>query len=332
MDKHPLDEALELSQRGQLDDAEAILRTLPQHDVRVQYNLGYYDIRRGDLCGGLEKMNMGRWINVFGSPAISQRPIWKDESLHNKILLFHSEGGLGDHIINIRFAKHFHELGATVIVSTDPSLFPIISQLPWVSGVIDSRVAHLMQHDYWVPAMAAAYLLGLAQLDATPYIPRYPFTPSYKLKVGIRWSGNPRFEHEQNRRFDPAPLIALADMEDVQLYSFQRDDNIQELPTSVIDLQHELTTWSDTQRWLSEMDLVISSCTSVAHLSAAMGIPTWVIIPCLPYYTWCNPAIQWYESVILYQQETFGNWDAPLQAIHHDLYEKIQCMHTYQMA
>lgn len=324
-DKHPLNVALELSQHGQLDAAERILRSLPQDDLRVQYNLGYYDIRAGNLLKGMEGMNVGRWLRTFGSPAISTKPLWKDQPLHNKTLLFHSEGGYGDHIINIRFAKMFTDMGARVVVSTYPSMFELFRQLPWIYQLVSSDTAHGVDHDYWVPAMAAPYVLGLTAIDATPYISRYEYEPSDKLRVGIRWSGNPQFEHEQNRRFDPRLMLQLADTADVQLYSFQRDTNLQALPSQIIDLQHELIDWTDTQKWISSMDLMITSCTSVAHLSAAMGVPTWVIVPCLPYYVWVNDDIKWYDSVTVYKQQTFGDWSHPFQQIYADIEEQL-CM------
>jgi len=324
-DKHPLNVALELSQRGQLDDAERILRAMPSDDVRVQYNLGYYDIRAGDLLKGMEGMNAGRWIHVFGSPAASSKPIWKDQPLQNATVLFHSEGGYGDHIINIRFAKLLYEKGARVVVSTHPSMFSLFRQLPWIHQLVDVDTAHGVDHDYWVPAMAAPYVLGVTSIDSAPYIPRYEYEPSPKLRVGIRWSGNPKFEHEQNRRFDPQPLIDLTKLHGLEVFSFQRDDNLQDLPSSIVDLQHVLIDWTDTQKWISSMDLMITSCTSVAHLSAAMGVPTWVIVPCLPYYVWVNDTIRWYDSVRVYKQQTFGDWSHPFRQIYADIEDKL-CM------
>ena len=105
---------------------------------------------------------------------------------------------------------------------------------------------------------------------------------SEKPKVGIRWSGSPLFEHQQFRIFPPEPLIDLYKYSDVQLYSLQRDTDTRELPEEIIDLQHIIISWEDTTAAIENMDLVITSCTSIAHLSAAMGKPTWVIVPLLP--------------------------------------------------
>jgi hypothetical protein len=70
---------------------------------------------------------------------------------------------------------------------------------------------------------------------------------------------------------------------------------------------------------------VITSCTSIAHLSAALGQETWVIVPILPYYAWAAPGESsvWYESVKLFRQTQYGNWDEPLNKVRLALEEKL---------
>ena len=92
------------------------------------------------------------------------------------------------------------------------------------------------------------------------------------------------------------------------------------------DLEPNLKTWEDTASYMSSMDLIITSCTSTAHMSAALGIETWVIVPVLPYYLWAVPKNKsaWYDSVTLFRQEIYGNWDAPLKAIEEALKQKTK--------
>jgi len=92
-----------------------------------------------------------------------------------------------------------------------------------------------------------------------------------------------------------------------------------------IDMRYEMKTWKDTAEIIASMDLVISSCTSIAHLSAAMGKETWVISPILPYYIWALPidTSPWYKNVKLYRQTQYGNWDNPFERIEKDLHTRI---------
>ena len=320
---HPLDMALECSINGFADIGEDILRNQPQDDTRVLFNLGWHEMRHGNLKKGFEYLNYGRYINVFGLPAVNGK-IWKDESLEGKTLLFRCEGGYGDQILNFRFAKRFEEMGARVLISCAPELKELFSRHGFIC--IDNETVMGAHYDYWIPAMSAAYILEMEyeNLDGYPYI--FPnkvnklFSKEKSLKVGIRWSGNPKFEDEQHRRFNPELLINLYDVTNTTFYSLQRDENVIDgLPFA--DMQDKMKSWDDTANIISGLDLVITSCTSIAHLSGAMGIPTWIVTPIMPYYTWAVPGEKsdWYDSVRLFRQEKYGEWDSPFQNIRIEL-------------
>lgn len=327
MNTHPLDVALMAAINGQADVSERILREYPeQNDARVMFNLGWHEMRHGNLNKGMRLMDAGRYLNCFGLPRIPGE-IWKDQDLTNKTLLFRLEGGIGDQIIHFRFAKDFQAKGARVIVSCIPEMKSFFSRHGFIC--VDNEHVDGVHYDYWVPAMSAAHVLGYDQdtLPGQPYLtaePRKLYSKPGTLKVGIRWSGNPQFEHEQHRRFDPQPLIDLHQIPGVTLYSLQRDENlIDGLPFA--DLRDQMKTWEDTASILADLDLVISSCTSTAHCAAALGKETWVIVPTLPYYLWAvnDSKSVWYNSVRIFRQVEYGNWDKPLAEIRQALEEKL---------
>jgi len=324
---HPLDLALQASINGHPDISEDILRSYPeQDDARVVFNLGWHEMRHGNLKKGLQMMDAGRFINCFGLPRL-EGEIWRDQDLTNKILLFRCENGLGDQIMNFRFAKDFQDKGARVVISCHPALMSMFSRHGFIC--IDNGATPYIHYDYWVPSMSAAHILGYDtdNFPSQPYMTAEPKTLYSKpntLKVGIRWAGNPEFEHEQHRRFDPQPLIDLHEVDGVTLYSLQRDDNlIDGLPFA--DLRDQMKTFDDTASIIQGLDLVITSCTSIAHLSAALGKETWVIVPILPYYAWAVPGEKsvWYETVKLFRQTEYGNWDEPLNNVRLALEEKL---------
>jgi hypothetical protein len=78
-----------------------------------------------------------------------------------------------------------------------------------------------------------------------------------------------------------------------------------------------LDTWEDTRQSIASCDLVISACTSVSHLAAAMGVETWVITPVMPYYLYAidGPATPYYDTMKLFRQDVFGDWEAPFVQI-----------------
>jgi ADP-heptose:LPS heptosyltransferase len=65
------------------------------------------------------------------------------------------------------------------------------------------------------------------------------------------------------------------------------------------------------------MDIVISVDTSVAHLAAALGKKTWVLLPYLPDWRWLldRDDSPWYESVILFRQQEDRSWEPVLKKV-----------------
>jgi hypothetical protein len=327
-EKHPLDMALAACINGYPDVSEDILRGYSeQDDARVVFNLGWHEMRHGNLKKGLQMMDAGRFINVFGLPRIPGE-IWRDQDLRNKTLLFRCENGFGDQIMNFRFATDFQKKGARVVVSCAPELMPLFSRHGFVC--VDNGATPYVHYDYWVPSMSAAHILGYDTdtFPGKPYLsasPKKLHSAPNSLKVGIRWAGNPKFEHQQHRRFDPQPLFDLQKLSQVTLYSLQRDEDLVDgLPFA--DLRDQMKTFEDTANILQGLDLVITSCTAIAHLSAALGKETWVIVPVMPYYAWAAPGESsvWYDHVRLFRQEKYGEWDAPMSKIKEALENKVK--------
>jgi hypothetical protein len=70
-------------------------------------------------------------------------------------------------------------------------------------------------------------------------------------------------------------------------------------------------TMDDTAAIIENLDIVISVDTSIAHLSAAMGKPTWVLLPLVPDWRWLlnRSSSPWYKSIKLFRQKKRGNWE-----------------------
>lgn len=318
-----LDEQVQAGLRGDFkrgwEIAQELEKTHPNCN-RARFNRAWYEMMRGDLLKGLELLDAGRWERAFGDkPLPTNRPIYRNENLKNKKLLMCSEGGLGDEIINARFAGDFAKLGAAVTLTCDPGLMSAFARIEGVSSVVAHRSAADIYHDYWVPAMSAARILEktYSSLSGKPYLSADPEKLKFwdqslekngflkkKKRVGLKFYGNQKFEHEQHRRFPIEGLI-------------QAVGNHMWVNLQLEDQQIPIQNWEDTLAVLGNLDLVITSCTSVAHASAALGRPTWVIVPILPYYIWAEPGNRssWYNSAKLFRQAEFGKWDNVFEEI-----------------
>jgi len=314
----PLDLALSLARSGLHDKCLDILLAQNPSDPRVAFNIGWHDIRLGDLRKGFEGLDAGRSIKVFGSPPLPGK-MWRDEPLHGQTLLVNMEGGMGDEIINFRFCQHFVDLGASVVIACNPALAVLFTRQGFACVNRDSLNA--LYYDYWVPAMSLPYITGTTYgtLSGKPYIQASALLEkSDRKRIGVRWGGN-----VDNVDVEPSRKIPYAKIDKLVLgfpqhdfYSFQRDSDLH-LGFKGQDLAGHMKSWEKTAELIASMDLMITSCTSVAHLSAAIGVPTWIMAPIMPYYTWAIPGdtSPWYESVRLFRQVNASNWEAPFDKL-----------------
>jgi ADP-heptose:LPS heptosyltransferase len=116
-------------------------------------------------------------------------------------------------------------------------------------------------------------------------------------------------------------------MQDVAFYSLQpgADADVAAARAAglpMTDHTAEFTTFDDTAAFVSELDLVITVCTSVAHLSGALGQRTWVLLDVNPHWVWLleRNDSPWYPSAALYRQPQFGEWEPALEAVARDLH------------
>ena len=325
VEKDPLDYQLEAGLRGDIEQSkdmnDALLLERPDCP-RVRYNSGWFSLYKGKLQEGHKSLDVGRKINVFGDPDIrSIRPKWTGES--NSTVLLNLEGGYGDQIHGYRFAEYIAARNNKVIVSCDPQLASIFAEK---FPVVEHANALGVYHDYWVPSMSAIRPLGYTyeMISGKPYIDRV--ASPVKGRIGIKWSGNPMFAHEQHRLF-PENLMFDA-VREFNCVSLQKEEGA-DLRPYWMPLA-KMDTWQDTRKAISECELIISSCTGLAHLSAAMGVKTWIVIPILPYYLWALPGdvTPYYDSVTLFRQQKYESWKEPFVKIK----EQLQCMRTLQMA
>ena len=313
-ENEPLDLALEAGFRGEFDKAYAILKEEQRKDPlsnRVKFNLGWYEMIKGNHLRGHKLLSNGRSEKVFGNPHIgSPKSIWNGET--GATVLMEMEGGLGDQLHCIRYAKNIADYGNNVVISGSMVLAEIIKDVDGVSAFVGHKAALDTYHDYWVPAMSVAIPLELeySDLSGKAYIPRVGESEG---KIGVKWSGNPEFEHQQHRLF-PAEMMFDA-VKGFDCISLQKFDKPTEKDTPAPDWmeQPSLENWNETRKQICRCDLVITSCTAVAHLSAAMGVETWIVIPILSYYLWAQPGNKTlhYDSVTLFRQEKYGCWKKP---------------------
>jgi len=113
------------------------------------------------------------------------------------------------------------------------------------------------------------------------------------FNIGICWQADAANDANRPplaRRSIPAELFApLADLPGIKLYSLQHG---QTAPSFMHDFGPDLDKtngrFMDTSAIISNLDLVISVDTSIAHLASALGTTTWVILPYKADWRWLH--------------------------------------------
>lgn len=305
---------------------------------RLRFGQTWFKLYDGDIEAGLSHIEAGRVVGCLGERDFSkfEYPRWYGNTeLNGRSILLYGEGGAGDQIMGFRSARWLADMGARVIVACMKPLVGLFAAQKEFA-VMDMDHAFAARCDYWLPMMSSFGMLkrNWDNLWTGAYI-KAPEDPLWGriidkgagiTDIGLRWRGNPEFEHEQLRWFPPELLFKITSERWAEFWSLQKDDPQTNLPSRVTNLEPLLGNWEQTAMAINQMDLVITSCTGVAHLSAAMGKPTWVIVPAMPYYPWARPGntSQWYPSVRLFRQKCYGKWDEAFAALYEAVVEEVK--------
>jgi ADP-heptose:LPS heptosyltransferase len=83
---------------------------------------------------------------------------------------------------------------------------------------------------------------------------------------------------------------------------------------AIIDFGDELDgahgAFMDSAAIMANLDLVITSDTSIAHLAGALGVAVWVVLPHVPEWRWLldRSDSPWYPTMRLFRQKKAGDW------------------------
>jgi Flp pilus assembly protein TadD len=317
---------LDLGRIGDAIDAyRAAIAIVPDH-AEVRCNLGMCLLLRGEFAEGWAELE---WRLRCGDAGRAARhfahPRWAGEPLAGRTILLHAEQGFGDTIHFLRYAGLVAARGGRVVVECQPELVPLLRQLPSVAEWV-AHGEHLPRFDVHCPLLSLPRVFD-TRLDTVP-----PMGPPLSAdadraamwrgrldaagpRVGLCWAGNPGHANDRNRSIPLADLAPLA-----EALPHGRFASLQVGPAAgqalsaawpnLLDASAELRDFTDTAALIDRLDLVITVDTAVAHLAAAMGKPTWLLLPFTPDWRWMldRSDSPWYPSMRLFRQTSPGKW------------------------
>jgi hypothetical protein len=268
----------------------------------------------------------------------SLQPAWNGEELSGTAVLLHSEQGLGDTLQFARYAPLVAARGGRVILGCQPELKRLLKGVPGVAEVKASG-----ERMYSAEPPLHASLLSLPGVFGTTLqtIPHAAylkaderlmeqwqgyFSGESRLKVGLAWAGSPTNHRDRHRSLPLAALAPLGSIPGVALYALQKGvaaEALCECPPGPApqDLAPMLGDFADTAALLTQLDLVITVDTAVAHLAGALGRPVWILLSKAPDWRWLldRSDSPWYPSARLFRQSRLDQWADVVTSLTDDL-------------
>jgi hypothetical protein len=137
----------------------------------------------------------------------------------------------------------------------------------------------------------------------------------HSCRVGLAWSGNAAHKRDELRSIALSALLPLlstgATIVSIQKDLRSADAALLDGHRDIVQVADALADFSDTAALVSNLDLVITVDTSIAHLAGALGAPVWILLPYLPDWRWLldRDTSPWYPTARLFRQDQTRSWD-----------------------
>ena len=311
---------------------------LDQSSTHSLWNLALAYLLLGDFAKGWEYYEVRFENDDFEHvPIPTSGPRLRDLSVAPRSgeppLVVWSEQGLGDAIQFCRYLNLLDSAGVPFVFLTRSSLMTLMRD--WTG--FGERVQSLESAEPKGDTRPHIALMSLPRLFRTelhtvpsvcPYLgtstlPREEVrvvSPPGGISVGVVWASNPdnkaMYRHKSLSLDLLMPLFErLIDLDLIELHSIQFGSDAEQLKPwrdrkEIHEWNGRLKDFSDTAHLLSQLDLVISVDTAVAHLAGALNRPTWVLLPQNADFRWLRQRTTspWYPSMRLFRQYAHGDW------------------------
>ena len=320
-----------------LECYDGALRLVPDF-AEAQFNKSLTCLLLGDLTEGWRLWEARKRKKIPVGFQDFGLPLWTGaQDISGRRILLHWEQGFGDTIQFIRYAPLVQAKGANVALMVQPELAPLIRRVMPDIQVVDE-----------VPSDATLQcpLMSLPRaLDTSlQNIPKSPLWTADKARrqlwrarlgeagkprIGVSWRGNPKQINDRHRSMALRDILTLFD-QSADRFGIQK--GMPEIDYAFLSeapglrvFDDEIEDFEDTAALVAEMDLVISVCTSFAHLAGSIGQECWVMLSFNSDWRWLldRKDSPWYASVRLFRQKHIGDWAGVLDEVRTALHARF---------
>lgn len=270
------------------------------------------------------------------------QPLKKGERLY-----IYTNQGIGDEIQMLRYLPIISQQVDHIIFEVHEAVYGLVKDIPFLSEVRirPKKSKELPEFDYYCEIFSLPGLLQ-TRFDRVPVCYRPPFTPDRNIlsilaeekkrypdhkHIGIVWSGNPKNDMNPFRACGLVHFLPLLNLPGYRFYSLQKGLPTKDLQTyadesrGVVDLAEHLVDMASTATAIDELDLLITTDTSVPHLAGTLGAKSWVLLHQPADWRWtvdCE-VTPWYPQLRLWRQDRPHTWIGLIDRIKAELEKGI---------
>lgn len=321
--------AISLRKAGRFAHAADMLTMalrLEPNNPDIQWERSLALLQNGDYAAGFKDYEARLRIANYRNRVPPGQP-WDGGPLNGRTLLISTEQGFGDALLMVRYLPLLRALGGRVILECHPELQRVLSGLEGVDAFLPAG-APWPDYDVHASLMALPGLLGTT-IDTVPPPVRLTVEDGDRAKaaqllgpangmfrVGIVWSGRVTFADNKRRAATLDQFLGFIGVPGVQLYSLQKgppEEQLAKLGTGMLikPLGPQLNDFAETAAVIEQLDLVLMTDSSVAHLAGSLGKPVWNLVQYVPYwiYGFTGEKTPWYPSMRLFRQDHSEDWE-----------------------
>ena len=306
---------------------------------RLKFQFGDWDAAWSDFDALVPGDIEARWQERHGC----RHRLWRGEDLAGRDLVVFSHGGHGDAIQHFRWVTPLLAAGVerlTLLVR--PALIGLLQDSPAMQAAGPDRLRILAEGETvedrpgyftWWEGLARRFdarpgqALGEVAYLTVPaerriaWQERLGATAGQRL-IGLSWAGSPAMPEDRWRSIALAQFVPLFGVPGLRFVALQKGPLPEEERAllqahGVVDLSQAIGDFRDTAAAVAALDRVIAVDSAVAHLSAALGIETWLLNRASSEWRWGwqREASFWYPRLRIFNQATIGDWSSVIAAV-----------------
>jgi hypothetical protein len=276
----------------------------------------------GNLDKGFELYEY-RWLKKINKPIKKFENIKAPLNTHeiiNRNILISDEQGLGDTIQFSRFVIELLKYTKKITFVVNAKLVKLLSNLDKNIYVIEYNDLKTNDFDFHLSLCSLPVFLKIKDINDINYYPLnfYNNNKIYfdknNINIGLSWSGNPNFSLDEYRSIPFKNFREILNIKRINFFKLSQNVRNQEFLdyhsfSNLFDFGDK--SLFEVSEVMKELDLVISSDTSIIHLAGILNIKSILLLNYNSDWRWFQDKKKtvWYPSVEIIKQKTFNSWD-----------------------